>query len=65
MALKRQGAVVPKDGEQCTLKIGSSRSLDVGVSQDHCLLITIADAPFSGDDEDGENVAEDTGKIRA
>lgn len=57
--------MVPKDGEQCTFKIGSSRSLDVGVSQDHCLLITIADAPSSGDEEDGENVAEDTGKIRA
>lgn len=57
--------MVPKDGEQCTLKIGSSSSLDVGVSQDHWLLITIADAPFSGDDEDGKNVAEDTGKIRA
>ena len=44
--------------------MGSNGSLDVGVSQNPCLLATIADAPSSGDDEDGEDVAEDTGELR-
>jgi hypothetical protein len=42
--------------------MGSSRSLDIGVSQNPHL--ELADAPSSGDDEDGEDVAEDTGEIR-
>lgn len=62
---QRQGAVGPEVGEQWTPKIGSNRSLDVAVSQDHCLLISVADAPALGDDEDGEDVADDTGEIRA